>query len=99
MSSRERLILAIIVAILVLWSDQAFAQIAGGGGAGGGLLQTLIQWVITNIVQGLIAICVLVAGGLLMFGRHTLAALAVAAIGMLVIANYQTIAGFFPVGG
>lgn len=97
MSRGQRIVVAIVLTILVLWSDQAIAQVVGGGGAGGGLLTALIQWVVTNIVNGLIAICVLVAGGLLMFGRHTLAALAVAAIGMLVIANYQTIAGFFPV--
>jgi hypothetical protein len=32
---------------------------------------------------------------LLIFGRHTLAGIAVVVIGALVIANYQTIAGFF----
>ena len=78
---------------VLLATEPAFAQIAGGGGQG--LLSQVIQWFVTNIVNGLIAAAVLFVGGLLIFGRHTLAGIAVVVIGALVIANYQTIAGFF----
>lgn len=87
----------ILVLVLSALASTANAQIAGGGSAG--LFQQALTWVTTNIVNGLIAACVLFAGGLLMFGRHTLGALAVAAIGILVIANYATIAGLFTGGG
>ena len=76
----------------------AFAQIAGGGG-NAGLLSQVIQWVATNIIGGLIAAGVLFVGCLLLFGRHTLAGVAVMVIGAIVISQYQTIAGFFGIGG
>ena len=76
----------------------AFAQIAGSGG-NAGLLSQVIQWVATNIIGGLIAAGVLFVGCLLLFGRHTLAGVAVMVIGAIVISQYQTIAGFFGIGG
>lgn len=85
---------AVTAAVAVLlFAEPAFAQQIGGGGQG--LLSSVIQWFVTNIVNGLIAAAVLFVGGLLIFGRHTLAGIAVVVIGALVIANYQTIAGFF----
>lgn len=76
----------------------AYAQIAGGGG-NTGLLSQVINWFTTNIAEGLIAAGVLLVGCLLLFGRHSLAGVAVMVIGALVIGNYATIAGFFGVGG
>jgi type IV secretory pathway VirB2 component (pilin) len=71
------------------------AQIAGGGG--GGLMNQIITWVVTNIATGVIAAGVLLVGGLLIAGRHSLEAVIVMVIGGLVIANWQTIAGMFGV--
>jgi type IV secretory pathway VirB2 component (pilin) len=76
----------------------AFAQIAGGGG-NAGLLSQVINWVATNIIGGLIAAGVIFVGCLLLFGRHTLAGVAVMVIGAIVISQYQTIAAFFGIGG
>jgi hypothetical protein len=42
---------------------------------------------------------VLFVGCLLLFGRHTLAGIAVMVIGALVISQYQSIAGLFGIGG
>ena len=83
-----------------LWlvTSPAFAQVAGGGG-NTGLLSQVIGWFVTNIAQGLIAAGVIFVGCLLLFGRHTLAGVAVMVIGALVIANYATLAGFFGIGG
>lgn len=78
--------------------EPAHAQLAIGGG-GGGMLAQVINWVVTNIVQGLILAAVLFVGALLIFGRHTLAGVAVVAIGAVVISQYQTIAGLFGIGG
>jgi hypothetical protein len=76
----------------------AYAQVAGGGG-NAGLLSQVINWVATNIIGGLIAAGVLFVGCLLLFGRHTLAGVAVMVIGAVVISQYQTIAAFFGIGG
>jgi type IV secretory pathway VirB2 component (pilin) len=76
----------------------AYAQVAGGGG-NAGLLSQVINWVATNIIGGLIAAGVLFVGCLLLFGRHTLAGVAVMVIGAIVISQYQTIAAFFGIGG
>jgi type IV secretory pathway VirB2 component (pilin) len=83
-------------ALIVLAASPAYAQIAGGGG--GGLLSQVIQWFVTNIVQGLVMAAVLFCGALLMFSRHTLAGIACVVIGAIVMANYTTIAGFFGIG-
>jgi hypothetical protein len=45
---------------VLLVAEPAFAQIAGGGGQG--LLSQVIQWFVTNIVNGLIAAAVLFVG-------------------------------------
>jgi hypothetical protein len=71
----------------------AFAQAAGGG-----LIQPIIQWVITNIVQGLIEGGILLVGCLLLFSRHTMAGVAVMVIGAIIISQYQTLAGLVPIG-
>ena len=85
-------------ALLCLATSPALAQVAGGGG-NTGLLSQVINWFVTNIAQGLIAAGVIFIGCLLLFGRHTLAGVAVMVIGALVIANYATLAGFFGIGG
>jgi type IV secretory pathway VirB2 component (pilin) len=95
-SIRTLILAALVLTLLV--ADPAFAQIAGGGG-GGGLMQQIIQWFVTNIVQGLVMGAVLFIGALLLFGRHSLAGVMVVIVGALVIANYQTIAGLFGIGG
>jgi len=97
MTSRRYTYAAIAMVGILLVADPAFAQFAGGGG-GGGLLQQIIQWFVQNVVQGLIMAGVLFVGCLLLFGRHTLAGIAVMVIGGLVISQYQTIAGMFGVG-
>jgi type IV secretory pathway VirB2 component (pilin) len=84
--------------LLCLATSPAFAQVAGGGG-NTGLLSQVINWFVTNIAEGLIAAGVIFVGCLLLFGRHTLAGIAVMVIGALVIANYATLAGLFGIGG
>ena len=86
-----------LLAVMLL-AEPAHAQLAIGGG-GGGLLAQVINWVVANIIQGLILTAVLFVGAMLIFGRHTLAGVAVVAIGAVVISQYQTIAGLFGIGG
>jgi type IV secretory pathway VirB2 component (pilin) len=91
---REHRITAILAAALSVVAGTAHAQAAGGG-----LIQPIITWFMTNIGQGLIMIGVVVVGGMMIAGRHTLAGVAVMVIGALIFANYQTIAALIPIGG
>ena len=95
---RSPRLMGALASLSLLIAAPAYAQIAGGGG-NTGLLSQVINWFTTNIAEGLIASGVLLVGCLLLFGRHTLAGIAVMVIGALVIGNYGTIAGFFGVGG
>jgi type IV secretory pathway VirB2 component (pilin) len=96
--SPARVAIPAFYGLLCLTTSPALAQIAGGGG-NTGLLSQVINWFVTNIAEGLIAAGVIFVGCLLLFGRHTLAGIAVMVIGALVIANYATLAGFFGIGG
>jgi len=79
-------------------STVANAQAVGGGG-GSGLLSVFVQWVVTNIAVGAVALAVLACGALLMLGRASFGIIVTIAIGALIISNYQTIAGLFGIGG
>lgn len=85
---------AIMLAGLVI-SPDAYAQAIGGGG--GGAFQQIIQWVVTNIVQGLIMIGILFCGAMLLSGHHHLGYFLGMAVGAIVIVNYQEIAGLIGV--
>lgn len=84
--------------VFLLVADTAFAQAVGGGG-NGGLLSTIIQWISTNLLQGIIMIGVIVIGCMMIAGRHTLGGVVVMVLGAIIIANYNTIAGLFQIGG
>lgn len=85
-----------VLAFLLL-ADNAMAQTVGGGN--GGLLSTIIQWIATNLLQGIIMIGVIICGVMMIAGRHTLAGIVTIIVGAVIIANYNTIAGLFQVGG
>jgi type IV secretory pathway VirB2 component (pilin) len=96
MNRRSYLTVALAMAFVLL-ADTAFAQAVGGGN--GGLLNTIIQWVATNLLQGIIMIGVIVVGCMMIAGRHTLAGVVTMIVGGLVIANYNAIAALMPLGG
>jgi len=96
MKWRDYTILALTL-LFILVANTAFAQAVGGGN--GGLMSAIIQWVATNLLQGIIMIGVIVIGCMMIAGRHTFGGVVVMIIGALIIANYNTIAGLFTVGG
>jgi hypothetical protein len=83
--------------IVVALAEPAYAQLAGGGlgGGGGGAMSQILQWVLTNIVNGIIGLAIIFVGVRLMMGHHTLAGIAAVAVGAIVVAQWQTIAGLF----
>lgn len=88
---------AVIALALAVTAGTAHAQVFGGGG-GAGLFQGIIQWLVTNILTGLIMIAVLIGGARLLFGHRDGAALVIAAVGALVITHYDAIANLFSMG-
>jgi type IV secretory pathway VirB2 component (pilin) len=90
----RKIAVAVMALAIILTAGAAHAQ--GIGGGGGGYLQQVIQWFVTNIIQGLVMIGILIAGVTLMMGRHTVAGLAVMAVGAIVMTHYAEIAALFP---
>lgn len=93
-SRRTCSVLAVAALLLVFTTAAAYAQAAGGGG----LLAPIINWVATNLLQGLIEGGILLVGVLLLFSRHTMAGVAVMVIGAIVISQYANLAALVPVG-
>lgn len=83
---------------IVFATADAHAQVFGGGGGGAGLFQQIIQWLVQNIITGLIMLAILIGGARLMFGHRDGAALIVPAVGALVITHYDQIASLFFMG-
>lgn len=90
--------LTVVIIIVMALAETAYAQLAGGGGlggGGGGAMSQILQWVLTNIVNGIIGLAIIFVGVRLMMGHHTLAGIAAVAVGAIVVAQWQTIAGLF----
>jgi hypothetical protein len=83
----------LFVTLLLYGTTPALAQFVGAGvtGTGGGLIAQLISYINTNFASGLIEACVMLAGGMMMFQRHTMAGLATMACGALVVTNSAAI--------
>lgn len=87
---------AAVLCILFATADTHAQVFSGGGGAG--LFQSIIQWLVTNILTGLIMVAILIAGARLLFGHRDGAAIMIAAVGALVITHYDQIASLFSMG-
>ncbi len=60
--------------------------------AGGGLVDSFVSWLWTNIGAGLVELCVIAGGVLLMFGGHSWYGIGVMAVGSIIAAHYSDIA-------
>jgi TrbC/VIRB2 pilin len=86
---------SVLVVVALLLPQVVLAQAIGGGGISGGspgLLGTVIQWFTTNLLGGLIAMCVIAVGCIFMFMRLHIPGVATMIAGALVADNYQAIA-------
>lgn len=87
--------LALLFVAALLLPQEVMAQAIGGGGISGGspgLLGVVIQWFTTNLLGGLIAMCVIAVGCIFMFMRLHIPGVATMIAGALVADNYQAIA-------
>lgn len=90
----------IFLMVLGLMTREAAAQglLGGVGGGGTGVLMQVLQWCLTNIVLPLAAFMIIFRGVGFFFGHHMVAQIAAGAVGLLIIANYQTLLGMFGLG-
>lgn len=92
-TGRNALALTALAGLLVL-PDVALAQLGGGGG---GQLNGLLQWFVSNIIVIALNAGILAIALLMMLLRVQFQFVAAVAVGGLIAANYTTIAGFFPI--
>jgi hypothetical protein len=96
LTTQQRYIFIIALALMFFISHAAFAQIGFGAGSGGDIVGPIIRWIIANLVIPLLSIGVIVVGVLLISGEHRMMGLITMIAGAVVISQYQTIVGLLP---
>lgn len=95
LSAKHAAALALGAALLVLLlPDLAHAQ-AVGGGAGSGVVTQIVQWFMQNIARGLVMIGIIAVAIMLFVMRFSAGVIASVVAGGLILANADSIAGFF----
>src|SRR5260370_7180646 len=77
---------------VVLLPDLAHAQIGGGGS---GVVSSLTQWFMTNVARGLVMLGIIAVALGLFVMRFSAGVIASVVTGGLILANADTIAGYF----
>ncbi len=77
---------------VVLLPDLAHAQIGGGGS---GVVNSLTQWFMTNVARGLVMLGIIAVALGLFVMRFSAGVIASVVTGGLILANADTIAGYF----
>ena len=82
---------AIVCAAAIL-PDLAHAQVSGGGS---GVVNSLTQWFMTNVARGLVMMGIIAVAIGLFVMRFSVGVIASVVAGGLILANADTIAGYF----
>ena len=82
---------AVACAALIL-PDLAHAQVGGGGS---GAINSLTQWFMTNIARGLVMLGIIAVAIGLFVMRFSVGVIASVVAGGIILANADTIAGYF----
>jgi type IV secretory pathway VirB2 component (pilin) len=77
---------------VVLLPDPAHAQVGGGGS---GVVNSLTQWFMTNVARGLVMLGIIAVALGLFVMRFSAGVIASVVTGGLILANADTIAGYF----
>jgi type IV secretory pathway VirB2 component (pilin) len=86
------LALPLALALVLAFTNVAFAQVAGGGGSG--IFSGLLSWLQSNVVTDLITLAIIFAGAMLMWMRINPALVLCICVGAWVMLNASTIQGF-----
>ena len=82
---------AVTCAVVVL-PDLAHAQVGGGGS---GVVNSLTQWFMTNVARGLVMLGIIAVAIGLFVMRFSVGVIASVVGGGLILANADTLAGYF----
>lgn len=91
-TARTALLFAAVACAMVLLPDLAHAQVSGGGS---GVVNSLVQWFMTNIARGLVMLGIIAVAIGLFVMRFSVGVIASVVSGGLLLANADTIAGYF----
>jgi type IV secretory pathway VirB2 component (pilin) len=90
--ARTIALFAAVACAAVLLPDLAQAQVGGGGG---GVINSLTQWFMTNVARGLVMLGIIAVAIGLFVMRFSVSVIASVVGGGLILANADTIAGYF----
>jgi type IV secretory pathway VirB2 component (pilin) len=90
--ARKAALFATATLIVLLLPDLAHAQIGGGGS---GVVNQIVQWFMTNVARGLVMLGIIAVAIGLFVARFSMGIIASVVGGGLLLANADTIAGFF----
>jgi type IV secretory pathway VirB2 component (pilin) len=90
--ARKAALFAAIALVVLLLPDLAHAQIGGGGS---GVVNQIVQWFMTNVARGLVMLGIIAVAIGLFVARFSMGIIASVVGGGLLLANADTIAGFF----
>jgi type IV secretory pathway VirB2 component (pilin) len=86
------LFFAVAASTTLLLPDLAHAQVGGGGS---GVVNNLTQWFMTNVARGLVMLGIIAVAIGLFVMRFSVGVIASVVGGGLILANAETIAGYF----
>ena len=90
--ARHVALFAAVALAAVLLPDLAHAQVGGGGS---GVVTQLTQWFMTNVARGLVMLGIIAVAIGLFVMRFSVGTIASVVAGGLLLANADTIAGYF----
>jgi type IV secretory pathway VirB2 component (pilin) len=86
------LFVAVATSAMLLLPELAHAQVGGGGS---GVVNNLTQWFMTNVARGLVMLGIIAVAIGLFVMRFSVGVIASVVGGGLILANAETIAGYF----
>jgi type IV secretory pathway VirB2 component (pilin) len=90
--ARNATLFAAVACAALLLPDLAQAQVGGGGS---GVVNNLTQWFMTNVARGLVMLGIIAVAIGLFVMRFSVGVIASVVAGGLILANAETIAGYF----
>jgi type IV secretory pathway VirB2 component (pilin) len=91
-NARNVALFAAVACATLILPDLANAQVGGGGS---GVVNSLTQWFMTNVARGLVMMGIIAVAIGLFVMRFSVGVIASVVAGGLILANADTIAGYF----
>ena len=92
LQTRHAALFIVAALVVLLLPDLAHAQVGGGGS---GVINQIVQWFMTNVARGLVMLGIIAVAIGLFVARFSMGIIASVVGGGLLLANADSIAGFF----